>query len=77
MIYLYVFSYDHQLVAGDRVSTRAHKETPGIFPFRVLYYASPPDLCLDVVMPNRRHKKAAKLSGADDRFMFSSAVSIG
>ncbi len=59
---------NHQLVAGDRVSTRAFKDAPGIFPLRVLYYASPPDLCTDVTMPNCRHKKAAKLSGADDRF---------
>ncbi|EDX3937720.1 TPA: hypothetical protein G9E88_000192 [Salmonella enterica] len=47
------------------MSTRALKEAPGIFPLRVLYYASPPDLCTDV--PYCRHKKAAKLSGADDR----------
>lgn len=67
---------EHQLVAGDRVSTRAPKEAPGIFPLRVLYYASPPDLCLNAVMPNCRHKKAARLSGADDRFWFSSAISI-
>ncbi len=59
---------NHQLVAGDRVSTRAFKDAPGIFPFWVLYYASPPDLCTDVTMPNCRHKKAAKLSGAGDRF---------
>ncbi|ARU29443.1 hypothetical protein CBR65_19480 [Cellvibrio sp. PSBB006] len=40
---LYVLSLiSVQLVVGSRVSTRAHTVAPGIFPFRVLYYASPP-----------------------------------
>ncbi|EDN4945248.1 hypothetical protein CDS94_003214 [Salmonella enterica subsp. enterica serovar Norwich] len=44
VIPLICFSYATQLVAGCRVSTRAISAAPGIFPLRVLYYASPPDV---------------------------------
>ena len=47
---------------------RCPKEAPGLFPLRVLYYASPPGHKNDGRYRIAGTKKTAELSGAEDRF---------